>query len=67
MQCARCGGLMAYEQFWDLYGDDAVWNFSGFRCVHCGDIVDPIIVRNRLNEHIPAGEGEVVLSAIPTA
>ncbi len=42
MRCDRCEGIMSYELF---YGGDG--HFWGWRCLRCGDIVDPIILENR--------------------
>jgi hypothetical protein len=42
MKCHRCGGIMVLERF---YG--ASDHFSGWRCVLCGEIVDPVIFENR--------------------
>lgn len=36
--CLRCGGLMVMEQLLDL---------QARRCVQCGEVVDPVILRNR--------------------
>jgi len=43
MKCHRCGGLMSYEKFYGGEPED----FSGWRCVACGEIVDEVIVKNR--------------------
>jgi hypothetical protein len=37
-QCARCGGLMVSEEY-----DD----FNGWRCILCGERVDPVILAQR--------------------
>lgn len=42
MKCHRCGSVMVYEKF---YGLDA--QFSGWRCVLCGEIIDQVILENR--------------------
>jgi len=42
MQCQRCNGEMINERF---YGPGEP--FSGWRCVRCGEIHDPIILENR--------------------
>ena len=39
----RCGGAMIYEKF---YGDCE--HFFGWRCVVCGEIIDQVILENRL-------------------
>jgi hypothetical protein len=40
-RCPRCSGLMVAEWCEDLS------NYTAQRCVQCGEIVDPVIVRNR--------------------
>jgi hypothetical protein len=47
MCCGRCQGLMVFDRFLDLYGDTGRLWFRGWRCVACGDIVDPVVLRNR--------------------
>ena len=42
MRCNRCNGPMAYEVF---YGADGT--FFGWRCIVCGEIIDPVILENR--------------------
>ena len=46
MVCPRCDGLMLQEVFVDFAGMDG--SFEGWRCLVCGEIVDPVITRNRL-------------------
>ncbi|MDC8447431.1 MAG: hypothetical protein LV473_03640 [Nitrospira sp.] len=44
--CRRCGGLMVPEVFPEL---DLRWSeVSAERCVQCGEIVDSVILKNRL-------------------
>jgi hypothetical protein len=42
MRCHRCKGIMSYEKFYGAHE-----NFWGWRCLCCGDIIDPIILENR--------------------
>jgi hypothetical protein len=42
MKCHRCGSVMVYERFYGPHED-----FSGWRCVLCGDIIDQVILENR--------------------
>ena len=42
MSCNRCGGTMVYELFYGL-----TEQFWGFKCVICGEIIDPVILQNR--------------------
>ena len=36
--CSRCGGFIVLEPCCDFWVQ---------RCIHCGDLVDPVILRNR--------------------
>jgi uncharacterized Zn finger protein len=42
MQCVRCTGLRVAETM-----QDGGMRVLAYRCVHCGDIVDPKILLNR--------------------
>jgi hypothetical protein len=41
-KCLRCNGAVIYDKFYDRHEQ-----FWGWRCLICGDIVDPIILKNR--------------------
>ena len=47
MQCPRCRGLMVPDQFGDMQYDGGYWSFQGWRCLCCGNILDPVIIRNQ--------------------
>jgi hypothetical protein len=47
MTCARCGGVMAPEEFSNMTEGAVPWFYAGWRCLYCGDIVDPLILRHR--------------------
>jgi hypothetical protein len=40
-RCSRCSGLMVAEWYQDLS------DYTAQRCVQCGEIVDPVILKNR--------------------
>jgi DNA-directed RNA polymerase subunit RPC12/RpoP len=47
MRCPRCGGLMVLEKF-EVFGLGSCGDeFSGWRCINCGAIVDPVIAAHR--------------------
>ncbi|MEP6959294.1 MAG: hypothetical protein ABI980_11240 [Nitrospirota bacterium] len=48
--CMRCGGLMVSEYYLDLQDDTGQIGITGFRCSSCGEVIDPVILRNRLNQ-----------------
>ena len=42
MKCPRCSGTMLHDKF---YGpNDQFW---GWKCLICGEIIDPVILENR--------------------
>ncbi len=43
MTCQRCNGLMVRERYDDLEFGSAGYEISGWRCLNCGAIVDPVI------------------------
>ncbi|MDP3597250.1 MAG: hypothetical protein Q8S75_09680, partial [Nitrospirota bacterium] len=48
--CMRCGGLLVTEYYLDLQDDTGQIGVTGLRCTSCGEVVDPVILRNRLNQ-----------------
>ncbi len=47
MRCSRCGGLMALEKF-EVFGLGSCGDeFSGWRCINCGGIVDLVIAAHQ--------------------
>jgi len=58
--CVRCGGLMIREFCMDLLNSTGELEIQTLRCVQCGDVVDPVILRNRLRLQ------EVMPSTVPT-
>ena len=45
--CTRCGGLMVSDFCMDLLNSTGELEFAATRCVQCGEVVDPVILRNR--------------------
>ncbi len=45
--CLRCGGFMVKEVSTDLLNSTGELECVTTRCVQCGDILDPVILRNR--------------------
>ncbi len=37
---------MSYEGFYG-WESESVWYYPGWRCVHCGDVIDSVISLNR--------------------
>lgn len=49
MSCPRCGGLMVDERFCELLYEAGRDSFEGMRCLLCGEILDPVIMMNRMS------------------
>lgn len=45
--CIRCGGLMVTDFCMDVLFCIGETEFAARRCIQCGEIVDPVILRNR--------------------
>jgi len=45
--CTRCGGLMVSDFCLDLLNGIGELECAPKRCVQCGEVVDPVILRNR--------------------
>jgi hypothetical protein len=41
-KCLRCRGVMVYDKFYGF--QEHYW---GWKCLICGEIVDPVILENR--------------------
>ncbi len=55
MRCQRCHGYMVRDHFMDILNVSGELDFKGWRCLNCGDIVDPVIVRHHLSvRSVPA-------------
>ncbi len=51
MTCQRCQGLMVEDHFLDMeesYGRPWI---RGWRCVTCGDVIDPLIKKRRILQY----------------
>ncbi len=48
IKCPRCNGAMVYERFQHM-----LQLFHAWRCLNCGEIVDPVVARNRGVEKKP--------------
>lgn len=53
MYCKRCNGLMIRDSFLDLRDDTGRLTFEGWRCLNCGEVVDPVVLTHRIE--VPTG------------
>lgn len=53
MECPRCHGIMVQDVFEDLQDDTGSLSFQGWRCIICGEILDPVIANNRASRPTP--------------
>ncbi len=47
--CHRCQGLMTPESCFNLHYDAGEMEILTWRCLQCGELVDPVILQNREN------------------
>lgn len=47
MKCERCNGFVIAVSF--VGGDDArgAWEYDGLKCLNCGHVTDPLLMKNR--------------------
>jgi hypothetical protein len=48
MNCQRCRGYMIRDSFVDLRDDTGRLMFEGWRCINCGEVVDPVVLTHRM-------------------
>ena len=48
MICSKCDGLMVNDRVYDA--EEAIFDLSIWRCLNCGQTVDPLILQNRLKQ-----------------
>ena len=53
MACARCGGLMVIDIFFDLMEAESRMGIDTARCLNCGNYEDTIIRTNRARSRGP--------------
>ncbi|MDN5942048.1 MAG: hypothetical protein L0H94_09215 [Nitrospira sp.] len=54
MTCTRCQGYMAKDHFLDLMESAEDMWLVGWRCLNCGNVFDPVVERNRLQQGLAA-------------
>lgn len=53
MTCLRCQSPMIADVFQNLTGDGGLMWLTGWRCIVCGDMIDPTILKHRKNAQAP--------------
>lgn len=52
MSCQRCEGCMVQDYFYDVQESFGETWVQGWRCLCCGEIVDPLIQAHRLLQSV---------------
>ena len=47
--CPRCGGLLLTQHYIDLLDDTGQIDITALHCTMCGEVLDPVILKNRLS------------------
>jgi hypothetical protein len=58
MLCPRCGGVMSREYFISREGGSTAQPYEGWRCISCGEVIDPLILRNRMRMGAAVGQNK---------
>lgn len=53
MECPRCKGMMVQDFFEDPRANSSALSLLGWRCIMCGEILDPVIALNRQSRPAP--------------
>ncbi len=53
MKCPRCTGLMMQDDYLDLQDEAGQCWFSAWRCLICGEVLDPLILKHRNSPPAP--------------
>lgn len=48
MRCSRCAGLMVEDSSMEVELMEGDAPILAWRCVNCGNIIEPVMLRNRL-------------------
>ena len=48
MECRRCQGLMVVDYYIDMEDDQGTHWLRAWRCMACGEVIDPGILQRRL-------------------
>jgi hypothetical protein len=51
MRCERCGGLTINAYFSGGLTAIEAWEYDGRKCLNCGYITDPLILRNKVAQY----------------
>jgi hypothetical protein len=53
MKCPRCTGLMMRDSYLDLEDEAGQYWFVAWRCLICGEVLDPVILKHRNSRPAP--------------
>jgi len=65
MHCAKCDGLMVVDNLLDIKESAIPMWMKGWRCVSCGNIVDPLIQKHRMIQEAGAAQLPAEEEAVP--
>lgn len=65
MRCTKCEGLMVVDHLIDIRESSIPMWMRGWRCVACGNIVDPLILRHRMIQDAGATQRVTTRASAP--
>jgi hypothetical protein len=48
MNCPKCDSIMGVDRYVDLLDDQGIITVEAWRCVICGQVMDPVMLANRI-------------------
>jgi hypothetical protein len=66
MRCTKCKGLMVIDHLVDIRESTIPMWMVGWRCVACGNIVDPLILRHRMIQDVGTQQLLTTQASAPT-
>lgn len=56
MNCPRCNGYMMQDDFLDIQDETGQCRFVAWRCLICGEVLDPVILKHRSSPPEPMAD-----------
>lgn len=47
MKCPKCQGMMVQDLLYDVFESTGHLPSEAWRCISCGNVIDPVVLRNR--------------------
>lgn len=52
MNCPKCQGMLVQDLIYDVFESKGSLRSDAWRCISCGNVIDPVVLRNRSKQRI---------------